>query len=81
MSDVLLYSFMALVVFMIVVAIVQGAQNSYKPNRPVSKQSRNYSRPTTRTQRAQEVWNRLNPNPYLDDEDTQPMLPLRIHED
>jgi hypothetical protein len=74
MNDLMLYCVMGLTVFFIIVGIVHGAgsQRSYIATPKDTKAPRDVIKPT-RSQRAQEIWNRLNPTIYLDDDATEPV--------
>lgn len=74
MNDLMLYIAMGLTVFFIILAIVYGAgsQKSYIATPKVTEPPRDLIKPT-RSQRAQEIWNRLNPTIYLDDDETEPV--------
>jgi hypothetical protein len=72
MTDLTMYCFMALVVFSIIAAIVlvAGGHKSYIATPKISTTPK---REATTRSRAQEIWNRLNPRIYLDDDETEPL--------
>jgi hypothetical protein len=80
MDALMLYCLMGLVVFFIILAIIHGAEShkSYIAT-PTDKPSRAATEPS-RSKRAQEVWNRLNPKIYLDDDETEPLPDRRRRE-
>jgi len=80
MNDLMLYGFMGLTVFLIIAGIIYGAgsQKSYIATPKVTEPPRDVMKPT-RSQRAQEIWNRLNPTIYLDDDETEPLPQKRSH--
>jgi hypothetical protein len=74
-NDVIYFGFMALVVLFVLFVIVRSAEhykNYHASADRVTKPRREAAKPF-RNQRAQEIWNRLNPKVYLDDDPTEPM--------
>lgn len=82
MYDLMLYCFMGLIVFFIIVAILRGAESnkSYIAMPDRAKKPKLAETKPLRSKRSQEIWNRLNPKIYLDDDETEPMPRKRIRE-
>ena len=75
MNDLLYFGLMALVLIFILVALVRSAaryKNYYASADKMPKPLAGTAK-SARSQRAQEIWNRLNPRFYLDDDPTEPM--------
>ena len=80
MYDLMLYCAMGIVLFFILVAIVRGSESpkSYIAMPDRAKEPKLAETKPLRNKRSQEIWNRLNPKVYLDDDETEPMPQKRI---